>query len=104
VAKKQPATLSTRVGKLEQSEQRAWNAIERLADRQTALDGALETLIEAQTKTEERFQKTDARLEKLAEEGKEREKRLDERIEKLVSAIGVWISRTSNGKSDIKPE
>jgi galactokinase len=61
-----------------EAERRAWAAIERLADKQEKLDDVLVLLTEAQMKTEERFQQT------------------DERIDKLVSAVGEFI-RPRNG-------
>jgi hypothetical protein len=57
-------------------------------------------LAEAQLKTEQRFQDTDGLIARLALEAEAREKRLDERIEKLVSAIGEWIRKTSNGAKE----
>jgi predicted nucleic acid-binding Zn-ribbon protein len=87
-----PEKLSTRVGQLEEAEKRAWNAIERLADKQTELDGVMETLAEAQIKTEERFRT-------IAAENKERDSAADARIERLVSAIGELIRRTPNGST-----
>ena len=86
-----PERLSDRVTRLEEGEGRAWAAIETLADRQTALDGALATLVGAQIKTEERFRETDARLEKLARETDARFRETDARIEKLVGAIGDFL-------------
>ena len=53
-----PETVNTRVARLE-------NLMGRLAEKQEKLDDVLVLLTEAQIKTEERFQKTDARIEKL---------------------------------------
>ncbi len=61
------------IAELREMQGRAWNAIEALADKQAKLDDSLATLTEAQIKTEERFQRT------------------DERIDTLVSAIGELI-------------
>ncbi|MGA3235451.1 MAG: hypothetical protein ABSG03_04050 [Bryobacteraceae bacterium] len=87
---------------LEKSESRAWKAIEALAKKQEKLDDALVVLIEAQSKTDERFQQvgqdmkegfreTDARIAALSAN-------LDERIGKLVSAIGDLVRRDSGAK------
>jgi chromosome segregation ATPase len=57
--------LNERVSRLEESENRAWTAIEALAEKQARLDDALVTLADAQIKTEQRFRETDARIEKL---------------------------------------
>jgi hypothetical protein len=64
--------LNVRVARLEESMERAFTAIEALAEKEAKLDDALTALIEAQiqsqqaqTKTEQRFQQTDARIEKL---------------------------------------
>jgi len=68
-------TLNTRVTRLEEAQIRTNNALAHLA--------------EAQAKTEDT-------IRELRVESNEREKRMDERIEKLVSAIGEFIRR--NGK------
>ena len=65
-------TVSTRVTRLEE-------AMIRLTNAQAHL-----TEVQAQDQTEARG----------------REKRIDERIEKLVSAIGEWIRKTSNGPKE----
>ena len=59
----------------------------------TRLETAMVLLAEAQLKTEEQFQRTDARSAQLRLESNERERHMDERIEKLVSAIGELITR-----------
>jgi hypothetical protein len=69
-------TLNTRVTRLEK-------AMAELAEAQTRMDNALAHLAEVQAQDQ-----TEAR---------EREKRIDERIEKLVIAIGEWIS--GNGEA-----
>jgi hypothetical protein len=73
-------TDDMRITRLEESEGRAWKAIESLAEKQEKLDDALVALLESQIKTEERFRETDARMRELASS-------MDERIGKLVSAI-----------------
>ena len=83
-----PEDSNQRVQRLEESEQRAWRAIEALADKQTKLDDLMVTLAEAQILTEERFQKTDERFQKT-----------DERIDKLVSAIGELIRGRNPGQA-----
>jgi flagellar biosynthesis/type III secretory pathway protein FliH len=104
------------VEQLEESEARAWKAIEALAEKQEKLDDALVVLLEAQARTEERFQEvgqdmkegfremregfretkerfreTDARIAALSANLDERIAKLGaslhERIGKLVSAI-----------------
>lgn len=64
--------LNSPVVQLEESMRRAFAAIEALADKQAKLDDSLATLLDAQIrlqeeqiKTEQRFQQTDARIEKL---------------------------------------
>lgn len=74
-----PETLNTRVARIEEFMGRAFTAIEVLAEKEARLDDVLVTLSEAQIKTEERFQRT------------------DERIDKLVSAIGELL-RNGRGK------
>ena len=92
-----PEKLSARVDRLE-------NLMGVLAEKQSKLDDVLVLLTEAQIRTEERFQEvgrrfqeTDRRIDKLAAEAAKRGRALDERIEKLVSAIGEML-RTRNGK------
>jgi len=77
-------TLSTRVARPEES--------------QIRLDNALAYLAESHAKIEEQFLRTDTRIAELREESNQREKRMDERIGNLVSAIGEFISR-QNGKT-----
>jgi hypothetical protein len=91
--------LNDRVERLEESERRAWAAIEALSDKQEKLDDVLVViaeahaklveshakLAEAQLETEKRFQQTDARS-----------RLIDERIDKLVSAIGELIRRQND--------
>ncbi len=72
-----PETLSTRVTRLEK-------AMTELAEK-TAI------LVDAQIRHENE-------LSELRKEALERERRLDERIDKLISAIGEY-RRRSNGKS-----
>jgi hypothetical protein len=60
-----PENVNVRVARIEDLMGRAFSAIESLAEKQARLDDVLVTLTEAQIKTEERFQKTDARIEKL---------------------------------------
>jgi predicted nucleic acid-binding Zn-ribbon protein len=58
---------------------------ETLGARVTRLEELVKILFDAQIKTEETIQRT-------RQESAEREKRVDERIEKLVIAIGELIS------------
>jgi hypothetical protein len=62
---------------------------ETLNARVTRLEDLTRVLVDSQIRT-------DARLIQLREESNEREKRMDERIGKLVSAIGEFIRQ--NGK------
>jgi hypothetical protein len=64
--------LDSRVTQLEESMKRAFTAIEALAEKEAKLDDVLVLLTEAQIqsqqaqiKTEQRFQETDARIERL---------------------------------------
>lgn len=59
---------------------------ETLTTRVTRLEDLVKILFDAQIKTEETFRQ-------IRIEADEREKRLDEHIEKLVSAIGELIAR-----------
>ena len=70
-------TLNTPVTRLE-------TVMAELAERQLELDAMVKVLLDSQIKTDQRFRETDQRL--------------DERIEKLVSAIGELIRR--NGSSN----
>lgn len=63
-----------RIAGTEEMASRAWRAIEALADKQGKLDDALGSLAGA--------------IERVAGIDAERGRRLDERIDKLVSAIG----------------
>ncbi|MGO4879489.1 MAG: hypothetical protein ACLP59_01545 [Bryobacteraceae bacterium] len=84
-----PEKLSTRVERLEESEKRAWAAIEAVADRQAALDNALAMMADSMTRLAEAQIRTDARVEKLSRE-------TDARIERLVSAIGEFVRKAKN--------
>jgi hypothetical protein len=68
-------TLSARVTRLEESHIALAGSLKDLADTVKGLSGKVEILLDAQIKTDERFRQT------------------DERIEKLVIAIGELISR-----------
>jgi hypothetical protein len=59
---------------------------ETLNTRVTRLEDLTRVLVDSQIRT-------DARLVQLREESNQREKRMDERIDKLVIAIGEVISR-----------
>ncbi len=73
-------TLATRVTRLE-------NAMVELTENVNMLAGKIDVLVDAQIKTEQRFQQTDERF-----------RQTDERIDKLVSAIGEWLRRNPNGQ------
>jgi predicted nucleic acid-binding Zn-ribbon protein len=81
-------TLNTRVTRLEKT-------MEEIA-------GTTKILLDAQIKTEARFQETEVRFQEIRREADEREKRLDERIEKLVSAIGELIARSNGRERGVK--
>jgi len=80
-------TISTRVTRLEKAMIKLANAQAHLAEVQA----------QDQTEARERERRIDERIEKLAVAIGERERRIDERIEKLVIAIGEFIRR-QNGK------
>jgi hypothetical protein len=61
-------------------------AKETLNTRVTRLEDLTRVLVDSQIRT-------DARLVELREESNQREKRMDERIDKLVIAIGELVSR-----------
>ena len=84
-------TLNTRVTRLEK-------AMAEMAKSHVRLDNALAHLAEVQAKDEEEIRKEEEGIRQMKREALEREKRIDDRIEKLVSAIGEYIRRTSNGK------
>ena len=63
---------------------------ETLNTRVTRLEDTVQILLDAQVRTEKIFQQ-------IRQESDEREKRMDERISKLVSAIGELIRRMPNG-------
>src|SRR5580658_10038095 len=107
-------TDDMRITRLEESEGRAWKAIESLAEKQEKLDDSITLLLEAQIKTEERFRETDARMRETDARLRETDERLretdrrmretdvrmrdlagglDERIGKLVSAIGEFVRK-----------
>lgn len=64
-----------------------------LADKQAQLDAVLVLLTEEQIKTEQRFRETDEHLRRVEQQSRERDRILDERVDKLVSAIGEFIRR-----------
>jgi hypothetical protein len=72
-------TVGTRVTRLEE-------AMAEMAKAQVRMENALAHLAEVQARDEEE-------IREMKKEALEREKRLDERIEKLVIAIGELISR-----------
>jgi uncharacterized protein YlxW (UPF0749 family) len=79
-------TLSTRIARLE--------------NIAIAHDASIEALIESQRQTqeqfrltEEQFRRTDQILADFRRESDARERHMDERVEKLVSAIGELIRR-----------
>ena len=67
-------------------------AKETLTTRVTRLENLAATLLDAQIKTEET-------IRQLRVESNEREKRMDDRIGNLVSAIGEFIRRQNGQKS-----
>jgi hypothetical protein len=72
-------TLSTRVARMEEAQIRMQNAMAHLAE------------VQAQNQTEDR--ERDKHIAELRQEALERERRVDDRIEKLVIAIGELVSR-----------
>lgn len=88
--------LSARVERLE-------NLMGVLADKQSKVDDVLVLLTQAQIRTEERFQKTDERFQKTDEriaeiraDMHENSRAVEERIDKLVSAIGEMMGRNGS--------
>jgi len=96
-----PDELQDRVTRLEEHERHVWATLDRLADRQGELDGALVTLAEGLDRLEHQVsemvahsREVDTRIDKLAQ-------RMDQlaasqintnsRIDGLVSAIGEFI-------------
>jgi len=77
--KKKPPALTARVTGLGRGHLRLENALAHLAEAQAH---------------------TDAVIAQLREEADARERRADARIDKLVSAIGEWIRRQSNGSQN----
>jgi chromosome segregation ATPase len=111
--------LTTRVARLEESERRAWKAIEALADKEEKLDDVLVTLTEAQIKTEEHMRETDQHMRETDRHLRETDRRLretdgrlretdgrlretgsalDARIDKLVSAVGEMLRQRKSGE------
>jgi predicted nucleic acid-binding Zn-ribbon protein len=84
---------NARIDRLDDAMSRAFNAIEALADKEEKLDGAITLLLEAQAKTEQRFKETAEHLREIDKGSRERDRVLDERVDKLVSAIGEFIRR-----------
>lgn len=60
-----------------------------LVDRQGTLEKNIAQLVESQKRTDAQMAATDAKIAALAD----RQKGFDERVDKLVSAIGEWIGR-----------
>ncbi len=77
-----PDSLDKRIDSPEENERRAWAAIESLADKQEKLDDLVVQVLEAQAAADQRAER--------------RGRAVDERIDKLVSAIGELI-RTRGG-------
>ena len=84
--------LNTRVTRLEKAMAQMASSQTKF---QTQVGNALTHLVEVQVSE---IQRMDAEFARLRKESAARERRLDERIEKLVSAIGEFIRRQSNGK------
>jgi hypothetical protein len=74
-------TLSTRVTRTEKNLAQAAKTLAAMAQKQAETDGLVKILLDAQIRNEERFRQT------------------DERIEKLVIAIGKLIARRNGGHS-----
>ena len=102
--------VEARLKQLEESERRAWNAINALSEKTAQLDGVVDALAEAYLKTQmrfqevaERFRETDERFARTDERFAKTDERIaevwvamrqtDSRIEKLVSAMGEFISK-----------
>jgi predicted nucleic acid-binding Zn-ribbon protein len=84
---------NARIDRLEDAMGRAFNAIEALADKEEKLDDAITLLLDAQIKTEQRFKETADHLREIDKASRERDRALDERVDRLVSAIGELVQR-----------
>jgi hypothetical protein len=82
-------TVNTRVTRLE-------NTMAELAQAQLRMDNAMAHLAEVQARGHDE-------LDAMKIEAQEREKRIDERIEKLVIAIGELISRNGKKSEHVTP-
>lgn len=98
-----------RLNRMEGNIERAWSAIEVLADKQAKLDDVMATLADSHIKLvariddvarldAERGRRLDERIDNLARLDAERGRKLDERIDKLVSAIGELVRGRNGGK------
>jgi len=67
------------------------NIVEKLVDRTNRLDEVMLLLAESHIKLANRMDTFTERMDRMAEESVERDRRLGERIESLVSAIGEFI-------------
>ena len=78
---------------MEQEERftRMENIVEKLVDRTNRLDEVMLLLAESHIKLANRMDTFTERMDRMAEESVERDRRLGERIESLVSAIGEFI-------------
>jgi hypothetical protein len=80
---------NARIDRLEESMLRAFNAIEALADKQEKLHDVVTLLVDAQTKTMEYLREVD-------KASRDRDRALDDRADKLVSAIGEFLRDRRN--------
>ncbi len=67
------------------------NIVEKLVDRTNRLAEVMLLLAESHIKLANRMDTFTERMDRMAEESVERDRRLGERIESLVSAIGEFI-------------
>jgi hypothetical protein len=84
--------------------ERLENLMAVLADKQARLDEVLVLLTESQIKTHEdilelkqSISKTDEHLRRVEAEGRERARYFDDRVDKLVIAMGEFIRRRDAG-------
>lgn len=104
----QQAASAARQAEFDERLTRLVSVVEHIADQQAHLDEVMETLAEAQVKSQEQFIETDRQIRALGgrdqelsqalREQAERGKQTDLRIEQLVSAMGEFIRR-SNGQN-----
>jgi len=67
------------------------NVVGTLVDNVRHLDDVMVTLAESHIKLVERMDTLTARVDTIAQQSAERDRRLDERVDKVVNAIGEFV-------------